>query len=50
MEIHPCELPVFWACGCPSGCCCRCAGAFCIIHTPGCLLITDIPNAHLASL
>lgn len=51
VEIHADELPVFWACGVtPQAVAVAARVPFCITHAPGCLLITDIPNAHLATL
>jgi uncharacterized protein YcsI (UPF0317 family) len=45
------ELPVFWACGVtPQAVVAQARPAFCITHAPGCMLITDLRNASLASL
>jgi uncharacterized protein YcsI (UPF0317 family) len=39
------HLPVFWACGVTPQAAIECAGVpLCITHTPGCMLITDIPD------
>jgi len=44
------ELPVFWACGVtPQAVIEHAKPAFCITHAPGCMLITDLRNARLAS-
>jgi len=44
------ELPVFWACGVtPQAVIEQAKPAFCITHAPGCMLITDLHNARLAS-
>jgi len=45
------ELPVFWACGVtPQAVIAQVRPDFCITHAPGCMLITDLRNAQLASL
>jgi len=45
------ELPVFWACGVtPQAVIAEVRPEFCITHAPGCMLITDLRNARLASL
>jgi uncharacterized protein YcsI (UPF0317 family) len=45
------ELPVFWACGVtPQAVIAEVKPEFCITHAPGSMLITDLPNARLASL
>jgi uncharacterized protein YcsI (UPF0317 family) len=44
------ELPVFWACGVtPQAVIAQARPDFCITHTPGSMLITDLRNARLAS-
>lgn len=44
------ELPVFWACGVtPQSVVVTAKPAFCITHVPGCMLVTDALNHHLAS-
>jgi uncharacterized protein YcsI (UPF0317 family) len=43
------ELPVFWACGVtPQAAMAEAKIPFAITHSPGCMLVTDIPNARLA--
>ena len=50
VEILPGEVPVFWACGVTPQSAIRAAGpALSITHKPGCMLITDLRNSHLAS-
>jgi uncharacterized protein YcsI (UPF0317 family) len=45
------ELPVFWACGVtPQAVIANVRPEFCITHAPGCMLVTDLRNASLASL
>lgn len=49
VEIRPGEVPVFWACGVtPQAVIAAVKPEFCITHAPGCMLITDLLNAHLA--
>jgi uncharacterized protein YcsI (UPF0317 family) len=44
------ELPVFWACGVtPQAVVAATRPAFCITHSPGCMLVTDRLNHELAS-
>lgn len=44
------ELPVFWACGVtPQAVVAEARPAFCITHSPGCMLLTDRLNHELAS-
>ena len=44
------ELPVFWACGVtPQAVVAAARPAFCITHSPGCMLVTDRFNHELAS-
>jgi len=43
------ELPVFWACGVtPQVALEQAKPPFCITHSPGCMLVTDLPNSRLA--
>ncbi len=50
LEVLDDELPVFWACGVtPQSVAMATRPAFCITHSPGCMLVTDIPNQQLAS-
>lgn len=43
------ELPVFWACGVtPQAAIAAARPPFAITHAPGCMLVTDLKNAHLA--
>lgn len=43
------EIPVFWACGVtPQSAIFHAKPDFCITHSPGCMLITDLKNASLA--
>ena len=51
VEIAADELPVFWVCGVPPQAAIAAAKVpFAITHAPGCMLVTDIPNARLAAL
>ena len=51
VEVGPDELPVFWACGVtPQAVLERAKPPFAITHAPGCMLVTDLLNAHLAVL
>jgi uncharacterized protein YcsI (UPF0317 family) len=44
------EIPVFWACGVtPQAALLRAKPAFCITHSPGCMLMTDLLNSDLAT-
>lgn len=50
VDISADELPVFWACGVtPQAVIASARIAFAITHAPGCMLVTDIPNARLAA-
>ena len=50
VEILPGEVPVFWACGVTPQSAIRAAGpTLSITHKPGCMLVTDLRNSHLAS-
>lgn len=43
------EIPVFWACGVtPQVALEQARPPFCITHSPGCMLVTDVPNSRLA--
>ena len=43
------EIPVFWACGVtPQVALALAKPPFCITHSPGCMLVTDIPNSKLS--
>ncbi|MCL6417499.1 putative hydro-lyase [Aestuariirhabdus sp. Z084] len=49
VTIKPGELPVFWACGVtPQVALEQARPPFCITHSPGCMLVTDLPNSRLA--
>ena len=49
VTIHGDEVPVFWACGVtPQVAVEQARPPFCITHSPGCMLVTDLPNSHLA--
>ncbi|RRJ83054.1 putative hydro-lyase [Aestuariirhabdus litorea] len=49
VTIQPGELPVFWACGVtPQVALEQARPPFCITHSPGCMLVTDLPNSRLA--
>lgn len=51
VTIHDDELPVFWACGVtPQVALEQARPPLCITHSPGYMLITDIPNSQLAIL
>jgi len=42
------EVPLFWACGVTPQVALECAKpSFCITHSPGCMLVTDIANQQL---
>ncbi len=46
VEVQAGEMPVFWACGVtPQAAIERAKPEICITHTPGCMLVTDIPSA-----
>ena len=50
VEIKEGELPVFWACGVtPQSVAMAARPPFCITHSPGSMLITDLLNHRLAS-
>ncbi len=49
VTINQHEVPVFWACGVtPQVALEQAKPPFCITHSPGCMLVTDLPNSHLA--
>jgi uncharacterized protein YcsI (UPF0317 family) len=51
VDVSANELPVFWACGVtPQAVIASAKLPFAITHAPGCMLVTDIPNARLAAL
>jgi uncharacterized protein YcsI (UPF0317 family) len=51
VTIREAELPVFWACGVTPQVALETARPpFCITHSPGCMLVTDMPNSKLAIL
>lgn len=50
-RILPDEIPVFWACGVtPQNVLATAKPPICITHTPGCMLITDIPDDIVTQL
>lgn len=51
IEIREHEIPLFWACGVTPQVAIEAARPpFCITHSPGCMLVTDLPNSKLAIL
>jgi uncharacterized protein YcsI (UPF0317 family) len=49
VEVAADELPLFWACGVtPQAVIAEAKPEFCITHTPGAMLITDLKNSQLA--
>jgi uncharacterized protein YcsI (UPF0317 family) len=51
VDIHEHEVPVFWACGVtPQRALMAAKVPLAITHSPGHMLVTDLRNAHLASL
>ena len=51
VTIKPNELPVFWACGVtPQIVLEQAQPPFCITHSPGSMLVTDVPNSRLSLL
>ena len=49
VTINENEVPVFWACGVtPQVAVEQAKPPFCITHSPGCMLVTDMPNSQLA--
>jgi uncharacterized protein YcsI (UPF0317 family) len=50
VQVMPDELPVFWACGVtPQAAVAQARPEFCITHSPGAMLITDLHNHQLAT-
>jgi uncharacterized protein YcsI (UPF0317 family) len=50
VPVQPGELPVFWACGVtPQAAIAEARPELGITHAPGCMLVTDLCNASLAS-
>lgn len=50
VSIKDGEVPVFWACGVtPQVAIANAAPDFCITHSPGHMLITDIQNTHISA-
>ncbi|WP_404343378.1 putative hydro-lyase [Pseudoalteromonas mariniglutinosa] len=50
VTINDGEIPVFWACGVtPQVAIVNAAPELCITHSPGHMLITDIPNSQMAA-
>lgn len=48
VTVNPDEIPVFWACGVtPQLAIANAKPKFSITHSPGCMLVTDIPNSSL---
>lgn len=51
VEIDADEIPVFWACGVtPQSVISAAKVPFAITHSPGCMLVTNLSNSHLAAL
>lgn len=51
VTIYPGEHPVFTACGVtPQAAIMAAKPPFCITHSPGCMVVTDLPNSRLAIL
>ena len=49
VTIRPGEQPAFWACGVtPQVALENAQPPFCITHSPGCMLVTDLQNRDLA--
>ena len=49
VTIRDDEVPVFWACGVtPQVAVEQARPPFCITHSPGCMLVSDLPNSQLA--
>lgn len=50
VEVRPGEVPVFWACGVtPQAALLAARPPLAITHAPGCMLVTDLLNEHLAA-
>lgn len=51
VTIHDGEYPVFTACGVtPQAAIMAAKPPFCITHSPGCMVVTDLPNSRLSIL
>ncbi|MEZ5448687.1 MAG: putative hydro-lyase [Thiolinea sp.] len=51
VTVRPDELPLFWACGVtPQVAIEQARPPICITHSPGCMLVTDVPNSKLSVL
>lgn len=51
VELRDNEIPLFWACGVTPQVALEAARPpLCITHSPGCMLVTDLPNSKLAIL
>jgi uncharacterized protein YcsI (UPF0317 family) len=51
VQVHPDEIPVFWACGVtPQAVIAAAKVPFAITHAPGLMLVTDLKNKQLAVL
>jgi uncharacterized protein YcsI (UPF0317 family) len=49
VPLHAGEIPVFWACGVtPQAAVMAAKLEFCITHSPGCMLVTDLRDEELA--
>ena len=49
VEVREDEIPIFWACGVtPQSVVAEAKPDFCITHSPGCMLVTDLKNTRLA--
>lgn len=49
VTLNPGEVPLFWACGVtPQAAIASARPPLCITHSPGHMLVTDIPNSRLA--
>jgi uncharacterized protein YcsI (UPF0317 family) len=50
VEVSTDDVPVFWACGVtPQAAIVSAKIPFAVTHAPGCMLVTDVPNATLAA-
>jgi uncharacterized protein YcsI (UPF0317 family) len=51
VDVEEDDVPVFWACGVtPQSIISSARIPFAITHSPGCMLVTDVRNSHLAIL
>jgi uncharacterized protein YcsI (UPF0317 family) len=51
VRVEEDEIPVFWACGVtPQAVIAAVKPPFAITHAPGCMLVSDVRNSHLAAL